>query len=158
MTHRLRDVGLSFLETATKRWEHEAGVPAPPAAVFGAISADPSTWTWFPGLSSGRYIGEAPPGVGSIREVHMGEDLYRETILAWEAPRRWAYRVDESSVDLFEALAEDWVVEGQADHSVVRWTFAVDPRPELAAALSEPPAVIGDVFRQAMANLGSRLA
>ncbi len=157
MTHRLRSVGLAFLAQAPRRWEFQAEIAAPPGAVFGAISADPSTWSWFPGITAGRYPGDGPHGVGSLREVWMGEVVYRETILAWDEPARWAYRVDESSLDFFDALAEDWVVDDCGDRAVVRWTFAVDPRPDLAAALTEPPALVGDTFHQAMGNLAARL-
>jgi hypothetical protein len=157
VTHRLRSVDLRFLAHAPRRWEWQAEVAASPAAVFGAISADPSTWSWFPGVTSGRYRGDEPHGVGSVREVWMGELLYRETILAWDEPCRWAYRVDESTVDFFDALAEDWVVEDRRDRAVVRWTFAVDPRSDLAEALTDPPALIGDTFQEAMGNLAARL-
>jgi hypothetical protein len=157
MTNRLRSVTLSFLESAPYRWDHRADVGAPQAAVFAAISADPSTWTWFPGITSGCYRSDGTPGVGSIREVRMGEVLYRETMLAWDEPSRWAYRVDESSVDFFQALAEDWVVEDLGDHACVRWTFAVEPSPELSLSLSDPPPLIADVFRQAMSNLDAHL-
>ena len=47
-TSQLRPVGLEFLETAAHRFEFDAPLAAPPASVFAAISADPSTWTWFP--------------------------------------------------------------------------------------------------------------
>ena len=158
MTHRLRSVGLEFLVEAPRRWRWQAEIAAPQAVVFGAISADPSAWTaWFPGITAGCYHGEGPHGAGTLREVWMGEVVYRETILAWDEPTRWAYRVDESSVDFFDALAEDWVVEDRGDRAVVRWTFAIDPRPDLAAGLTDPPALIGDTFREAMDNLAARL-
>src|SRR5919202_1806476 len=104
-------------------------VDAPQAKVFAAISADPSTWTWFPRLSSGGYEGDGPRGVGTKRWVKMTGITYNETMLAWDPPSRWAYRVDASSAPLAHALVEDWLIDPQGDHSVVRWTFAIDPRP-----------------------------
>jgi hypothetical protein len=53
--HRLEPVGLDFLTTAPVRFDYLAPLPAPTAAVFAAISADPSTWTWFPGLADAHY-------------------------------------------------------------------------------------------------------
>jgi uncharacterized protein YndB with AHSA1/START domain len=158
MTHRLRTVDLGFLDTAPKKFVFEATVPTSKETVFGAISADPSTWTWWPGHDDGRYETPAPHGVGSRRYMRMGDSWYRETILAWEAPTRWAYRVDESADALLEALVEEWVVEGDGDRTTVRWTFAVDPGADFAEAIGAAETMIGDMFEQAMANLSVRLS
>ena len=158
MTNKLRPENLDFIAAAPKRWTFDAEVAAPQARVFDAISADPSTWTWFPGLSSGGYEGEGPHGVGSKRHVSMTGTTYRETMLAWDPPGRWAYRVDETSVPLAHALVEDWVIEAKGDHAVVRWTFAIDPRPLFRAGLAVAPKVMGRLFRKAMANLSDELA
>jgi hypothetical protein len=45
------------------------------------------------------------------------------------------------------------VVEPKGDHSVVRWTFAIDPKPEIVALLGDLPAIVGKVFDDAMAGL-----
>jgi uncharacterized protein YndB with AHSA1/START domain len=157
MAHRLRTVDLDFLNTAPHRFVFEANVPASRETVFGAISADPSTWTWWPGHDEGRYETPAPHGVGSRRQMRMGDSWYRETILAWDAPRRWAYRVDESADSLVEALVEEWIVEGDGDRSTVRWTFAVEPGADFEAAIGSAKTMIGDMFEQAMKNLDARL-
>jgi len=157
VTNRLREVSLEFLDEAPKRWEFEARVDAPPGAVFAAISADPKTWEWFPGITGGGYEGDGPPGVGSIREARMGPSVYRETILAWDAPTRWAYRVDEMTVPFAHALVEDWTVRADGDGSVVRWTFAIDPRSLFRASLAVAPAAMGRLFRRAMRNLSLTL-
>jgi polyketide cyclase/dehydrase/lipid transport protein len=153
----MRAVELEFLADAPIRLEFVEPVHAPVEAVFAAISADPSSWSWFPGLDEGRYESAPPHGVGAIRYVRMAEWEYRETMLAWEPPRRWAYRVDESTGPAFAALAEDWVIEPDGDDARVRWTFAVD-----AAELALPPAslreVIGPVFAEAMLGLSARLS
>ena len=153
----MRSVELQFLVDAPIRLEFVEPVHASADAVFAAISADPSTWSWFPGLDEGRYESAPPHGVGAKRYVRMGEWEYRETMLAWEPPHRWAYRVDESTGPAFAALAEDWVIEPDGDDARVRWTFAVD-----AAELALPPAslreVIGPVFAEAMLGLSASLA
>lgn len=155
----LRDVGLEFLESAPHKFVFEAEVDAPRKDVWAAISADPSTWTnWFPGLDEGGYEGDGPPGVGTLRQIRMGDSRYRETMLAWDEPSRWAYRVDESTDPVAKALVEDWRIEDHGDRSIVRWTFAVDPGPQLADAIEVAESVIGDVFRQAMTNLSERLS
>ena len=157
--NQLREVGLDFLESAPHKFVFEAEVDAPRKDVWAAISADPSTWTeWFPGLDEGGYEGDGPPGVGTLRQIRMGDSRYRETMLAWDEPSRWAYRVDESTDPVAKALVEDWRMEERGDKTVVDWTFAVDPGPQLADAIEVAESVIGDVFRQAMGNLSKRLS
>lgn len=158
MKYHLRAVDLDFLATAPKKLVFAADVAAPRAAVFAAISADPSSWTWFPGISWGRYEGPAPYGVGSRREVRIGGTGYRETILAWNEPSRWAYRVDASSLPLAHACVEDWVLEDHGDHTTVRWIFAVDPTFLFQAGLPLAPLIMGGLFRRAMRNLSRTLA
>jgi hypothetical protein len=104
-TFELRAVELDFLESAPHRFEYAEPVGAPVDRVFAAIAADPSTWTWFPGIEEGAYE-TSTPGVGARRWVRIGGVKYRETMLAWDAPRRWAYRVDETSAPVFAALTE----------------------------------------------------
>ena len=158
MAHTLRTVELDFLNTAPHRFVFEASVAASKDDVFGAISADPETWTWWPGHDEGSYETPPPHGVGSRRHMRMGDSWYRETILAWDEPTRWAYRVDESANSLIDALVEEWVVDGDDDRSDVRWTFAVEPSASLAAGFGAAKTAIGDMFDQAMANLGKQLA
>ncbi|MGZ4678255.1 MAG: SRPBCC family protein [Acidimicrobiia bacterium] len=155
--HQLAPVGLDFLESAPVRFDYAAELPAPADRVFAVISADPVTWTWFPGLTEGRYEDGPPYGVGTRRAVVMEGVTYRETVLAWDEPTRWAYRVDESSESTFRALAEDWVMEPQGDQSVLRWTFAVDPVPDLTALIAGAREMIGSVFLDAMDSLAAYL-
>jgi hypothetical protein len=157
MASKLRAVSIEFLETAPKRWAYEATVSAPQQTVFDAISADPSTWKWFPGISGGGYSGTMPPGVGTIREARMGPTVYRETMMAWDAPTRWVYRVDEMTVPLAKALVEEWLVTPQGNQSVVRWTFAIEPKPMFNAGGPATPRVMGSLFRRAMRNLSASL-
>jgi hypothetical protein len=154
---RLREVSPDFLTTAPKRWHFEGIVAAPQERVFDAIAADPSTWTWFPGFSTGRYKGPGPHGAGAIREVRVGPSIYRETIVVWDRPTRWVYRVDSTTVPLAHALVEEWTVEPAGSGSRVRWTFAVDPRAMFRAMGPLTPIVLGRVFRTAMRNLEAEL-
>ena len=156
--HRLAPVGLDFLTSAPVRFDYTAPLPAPPDTVFAAVSADPSTWTWFPGLANARYESAAPHGVGTIRSVVMDGVAYRETLLAFDAPTRWAYRVDESSDATFRALAEDWVIAPAGDGSTLTWTFAVEPQPELLEVIQGARDVIGGVFLRAMDAFADHLA
>lgn len=160
MAHQLRPVDLSFLSEAPVIEVFCAAVQAPRADVFARISADPSTWSWFPGIANAGYDGDEPHGVGSRRHVHMAGTFYGETMLAWDAPSRWTYRVDETSIPLAHALVEEWaVLDGDDDgaSSIVRWTFAIDPKPMFNVARFAGAAVMGALFRRAMANLDRQL-
>jgi hypothetical protein len=126
--------------------------------VFAAISADPSTWGWFPGVDEGSYEGDGAPGVGTRRWVHVGGVKYRETMLAWDEPRRWTYRVDETSAPVFAALLEDWVMEpADGDTTTLRWTFAFDPLPETAELMTGARELIGSTFHDATRGLDAQL-
>jgi hypothetical protein len=156
--HPLRAVELDFLDAAPHRFDYDEPIAAPQAAVFAAICADPSTWSWFPGVDEGSYEGGGAPGVGTRRWVHVGGVKYRETMLAWDEPRRWAYRVDETSAPVFGALLEDWVMEPSAGGTTtLRWTFAFDPLPETAALMSGARDLIGGTFHDAARGLDARL-
>src|SRR5262249_52549791 len=158
MAHQLRTVELDFVDKAPHRFVFEASVPASQETVFGAISDDPSTWTWWPGHEGGAYETPAPHGVGSRREMHMGESRYRETILAWDEPTRWASRVDGIADALIDALGEEWVGGGDGERSSGRWTCAVERGPDMEAAIRAAKTMIADMFAQAMATLGARLS
>ncbi|MGZ4753835.1 MAG: SRPBCC family protein [Acidimicrobiia bacterium] len=157
--HSLRPVGLEFLESAPQRFEYQEPLAAPSAAVFAAISSDPSTWGWFPGIEEGSYEGDAPAGLGARRWVRIGGVKYRETMLAWDAPRRWAYRVDETSAPMFAALLEDWVTEpADGGTTMLHWTFAFEPLAETAELLVGAHELIGATFHDAARALDAKLA
>jgi carbon monoxide dehydrogenase subunit G len=154
---KLRPEGLEFVQTAPKRWMFEAIVDAPRERVFAAISADPSTWKdWFPGFSKGGYVGK--PGLDCGRWVRVGGTTYRETMVAWDEPSRWTYRVDSSTVPLARALVEDWYLEELGDRTVVRWTFAVEPAFWFRAMTPFVVRVMARLFKRAMRNLSEELA
>jgi polyketide cyclase/dehydrase/lipid transport protein len=153
----LRPVDLDFVRTAPKRYVFEAMVPADRSRVFAAVSGDPSGWKdWFPGISSGAY--EGPPGVGAMRFVKVRGTSYFETILAWDDPSRWTFRVDRATLPIAKALVEDWTFEEHANGTLARWTFTLEPsvlfrvvRPVMIPAMAR-------LFRRAMRNLGDELA
>ena len=160
MPFRLRAEGLEFLERAPRILAFSRVVPAPREQVFATVVADPSTWrTWFPGLHAGGYVGPPPYAVGSGRYVKVrGMGTYRETVMAWDEPSRWVYRVDSTSMPMLRALMEEWTFEEATDGTLVRWTFACDPRAWFGVLLRVAPGQLERVFDQAMRNLSSQLA
>ena len=87
----------------------------------------------------------------------MAGTTYKETILAWEPPTRWAYRVDECSAPIARALVEDWVIQPKGEGSVVRWTFTIDPRALFIAGMPVAGKLMGSLFAKAMKNLSEQL-
>ena len=158
MTSRLRQEGVGFVDAAPRRYAFEAEVAAPRERVFAAVTADPSTWNWFPGLTAGGYEDPGAHGVGSRRWVRAMGIRYRETILARDEPTRWVYRVDECSVPLVSALVEEWRFEDHNSATSVRWTFAVDPRSMYRLLVPAPRSIMGPMFRRAMRNLQAELS
>jgi hypothetical protein len=156
----LHVVGLEFLETAPVRHTTRELVPRPPEAVFAAIAEDPAGWgSWYPGFShQGRYLTPPPHGAGAVREVTMSGVRFREQILVWDAPRRWAFVVDQASLPFARAFVEDYQVQPERDGAIVEWTLAMDPHPLLRLADPLTAELIPLLFRRAMRNLSRRLA
>ncbi len=127
--------------------------------VFDAL-ADPVRWgDWFPGFDhSGHWITNSPPGVGSRRVVRVGGITFEETIIAWEPPNRFAFRVDRATIPIARALAEDYRIVGHPDECVLEWTFATDPYPVLRPLMGLYQPLMRRIFTRAAANLEKHLA
>ncbi|MGW7266158.1 SRPBCC family protein [Streptomyces sp. NPDC054842] len=154
MARRLRPVGLDFVELAPLRLVFAREVTAPPDAVFHALADDVSGWAeWFSAVKLAR-----PTAGGAGREVRLkGGTRFEETVLAAEAPRVYAYRVDVTNAPGFRALAEEWRLTPAGSGTLVRWTFAADGSAPFRLALGLGRAGLGRAFRDAVAALDRRL-
>src|SRR5512139_1750129 len=105
----LRPEGLTFLHTAPLRLVHAGTVRAAPEAVFQALAAEPEGWpSWYGAVVGNEYRGDGPHGVGSRRRVRLtGGVTFHETVLAWDGPSRYAYRIDRCTVPGLRALVEE---------------------------------------------------
>lgn len=83
----------------------------------------------------------------------MNGITYRETIVAWDEPHRWTYRVDSTTVPMAKALVEEWTIEPRERHCIVRWTFAVDPGVFFTLTAPIAPHLMGRLFKRAMRKL-----
>lgn len=157
-TLRAEDTG--FLATAPRVLELTREVKAAPEQVFDALVADPASWReWFPGLRGGAYPDPAASGVGARRQVVVrGMGRLAETVMAFDRPRRWVYRVDRSMLPVARALMEEWTLDGRAGVTSVRWRFAIDPTPVFGLLMLAGSSLMGRTFHQAMRNLERRLA
>jgi uncharacterized protein YndB with AHSA1/START domain len=160
MPAALQPVTLDFLATAPIQHTSIETVPHPPEVVFAAIAENPASWgNWFPGFThTGRYLSDAPHHAGSVREVTMFGNRYRERIIAWEPPHHWAFCVDQATIPIARSLAEEYRITGDGGESTVQWKMAMIPRGPLRAAGPLVDPLFSRLFRRAMQNLSRELA
>jgi carbon monoxide dehydrogenase subunit G len=129
MWFKMRAVDLDFLGTAPRVYTVERSIAAPGSAVWDAFS-DPTTWRyWWPGVTSASYGSSPKPyGVGTFREATVSGQRYEETIVAWDAGRRFAYYIDRATVPIAKAQLECTEMEDDGTGTRVRWTIACEPR------------------------------
>lgn len=158
--YEMRPVGLEFLDEAPLRVEIALTTALSPERVWGAF-VDPRSWTaWFPGVRDASYPGQSPPfGVGTLRAADVEGELFEETILAWQEPLRWTYRIDRCTAPLAHAQVESTELAPSASGGTrVAWILASDPREGLAAARDALPAILERRLGAALANLERGLA
>ncbi|WP_030559131.1 SRPBCC family protein [Streptomyces aureocirculatus] len=156
MARRLRPVGLEFLKTAPVRLVFAREVFAPARTVYAALADDVEGWPeWFTAVTS---AGPVDGGRGRVVRLRGGT-RFRETILAAEPPRTYAYRVDVTNAPGLRALVEEWSLSPLTDTSTrVRWTFAAEAVAPLRLALTYGRRGLDRSFTTAVTNLDRRLA
>jgi len=151
--YELRPVDMSFVTTAKRIYVMEGTVAFPPEAVWDYVT-DPSTWNrWFPGLRSARYDGEPPHGVGAKRVADMGLAKYEETILTWDEPHEWAYRIDRATLPIATAQVESTQLKPIPGGTRLRWILATDPRLLLKVASPRLERRLRSMWTQALLRL-----
>ncbi|MCW2524406.1 MAG: polyketide cyclase [Frankiales bacterium] len=159
MAKNLRAVGLDFLDTAPSRTVAQLRIGHPVAEVFAALADHPEDWgSWYPGFGQGgHYVPPTPPGLGATRAMKVGGLLTTETIIAWDAPTRWAFYISRATMPGIRAFAEDYQLASDGAETVLTWTLAVD----LAPAGKPLGPVLGKfgpaLSRRAFANLDRHL-
>ncbi len=120
------EVGMEFLDNAKLKFVVEAMTHLPRQKVWDAF-ANPNTWQhWFPKVECVFYSGATPYGVGTTRRSIVDGILYDETMLVWEEPRRWGYRINKATFAIAKAQLEITEFEAIASGTRVRWTLACD--------------------------------
>lgn len=109
MHRTLKPVQLDFVDLAPIVHTLNMELDASAERVYEMLSDSPATWTWMPSVRGGRWL-TSEHGVGGRRQILVGPAKITETVLAAEPGRRWAYRIDTTSVPLANALVEDWVL------------------------------------------------
>ena len=157
MKHQLRAEDSEFATSPPRAFVFDAVVDAPRDRVFEAIVENVHTWKeWFPGIKGGSYASAGDHGVGATRLLVLAGARARETILVYEPPCHWVYRVDATSIPIARAIVETWGFDDVAQGTHVAWKFAIDPM-LLFRVLPFPQLTIGAVWRRGMRNLSARL-
>jgi uncharacterized protein YndB with AHSA1/START domain len=150
--HHTRTVDLDFVHSAPVRLVFSADLAAPPEAVHDALAKDTEGWAeWFDAVTAA-----VPTAAG--RDVSLkGGIRFQETVLAADAPTRYAYRADATNAPGLHALLEDWTLSPTpASGTHLQWTFAADGSPVLRAALRLARPGLGRAFRAAARALDRR--
>ncbi|WP_372406076.1 SRPBCC family protein [Streptomyces luteireticuli] len=162
MPRRLRPVGADFADGPARagaplRMTFAARTAADPERVHRALAEDVAGWSrWFRAVTLARPVAGAGRSRREIRLV--GGARFVETVMAVEAPCRYAYRVDVTNVPGPRALLEDWRLSPAGRGTVVRWTVAVDAPAPVRRALRLARPVFSAGFRDAMRGLDRYLA
>ncbi|MFJ5304646.1 SRPBCC family protein [Streptomyces sp. NPDC088350] len=154
MAHRLRPVGIDFVETAPVRLVFTREVTASPEAVFRALAEDVAGWSeWFSAVTSAR-----PTGDGAGREIRLrGGTRFEETVLVAKSPETYAYRVDVTNAPGIRALVEEWRLAPAGGGTRVQWTFAADGSAVFRGVVRLARPGLGRAFKGAVTALDRRL-
>lgn len=155
MARRLRAVEMDFAETAPVRLVFTARVTQAPAPVYRALAEQVADWpAWFKAVTLARSTHD-----GAGREIGLrGGVRFRETVVAAERERCYAYRVDETNVPGVRALLEEWRLSPSGSGTRIRWTFAADGPASFRFALAAARPGLGRAFRSAVGALDTRLS
>jgi hypothetical protein len=157
--HQLREVEPSYVDTAPKRYTFTATIAVPIDVAWKELSAPPESWSeWFPAVSKGGFEGPPPYGVGTKRWVRATATDFRETVVEYEEPRLFTYRVDQASRPIAKVLVERWTLEPDGDGTRISWTMAMEPRLLFRLLNPAPGLTMRPIFRRAMRNLERRLS
>lgn len=160
-----RPVGLEFLEAAPVRLSFAGTLRAAPGVVFDAVARDVEALPrWYGAVAAAEYggvgvgVGDAGIGVGAKRRVRLvGGVTFHEEVIAWDAPDRYAYRMERTSVPGIRAMAERWAVVETSRGTRLVWTIALDAVAGVAAMARAMGPGLGVATRRAVGRLDREL-
>ena len=159
MGKRLRPVTAEFLERAPTRLVFVSQLTAEPEQVFHELTEDPSTWPlWFTSIRSAAWTGPPPYGVAAGRAVTLrGGAHFVESVVVWDEPRRFVYRVEQTNVPGVLAWMEEWLLAPSANGgTVLRFTIAVDATTAVRATVRLARPGVARSVHAAAARLDAR--
>ncbi|MEY9965064.1 hypothetical protein ABIA33_003106 [Streptacidiphilus sp. MAP12-16] len=159
MAKLLRPVTADFLDRAPTRLVLAAKLHAKPDDVFRELSEDASTWPlWFREVRSAGYTGPPPYGPGAGRAVTLhGGVHFVESIVVWDQPHRFVYRVEETNLPGVHAWMEEWLLAPSAEGgTALRFTIALDVALPLQVGMRLSRPGVARAIRVAAARLDAR--
>ena len=133
-----RKVDLDFFSDAPILIKSEVTLPCSAAALFRCFE-DAEAWAeWVSVIEKVEWTSPGPFEVGTTRTVSMpGGMVAYEEFIAWDPPRRMAFRFNQFNQRFLSAFAEDYqVTELGAGRCHLLWTVGIEQRG--AAGLLSP--------------------
>ena len=146
----LKAVDESFFDLAPQRFSHTWEINQPADSVWTQLIGD-KPMHWCRGLNI-RWNSPAPFGVGTTRTAQvLGLVKMQEQYFLWEEGHRKAFFGASMNLPLFNALAEDYVVEPRGDSACAyTWRIAIEP-----SAAGKPGAPLNSlIFASAFRDTG----
>jgi uncharacterized protein YndB with AHSA1/START domain len=159
MANLLRPVTAGFVEDAPTRLVFENTLRAEPESIFRELTEDAATVPlWFKPVRSAAYTGPPPYGPGAGRAVTLrGGVHFVESVVVWEEPRRFVYRVEQTNAPGVHAWIEEWLLEpAPGGGTLLRFTMAFDAAPIVSAVMRLARPGVARSVRVAAARLDTR--
>ncbi|MGW3634621.1 SRPBCC family protein [Streptomyces sp. NPDC005122] len=160
MMRKLRSISLDGLDKEPIRFNYSRLVPAAPEDLFRALADDVERWPeWFPLVTDVSYLSARPYSRDSSRSLSMKTGRnFTSTVIVFDRPHRYAYRIDTCNVPLMRAGIEEWTLTPNAKGTVVRWRFSIDLAGPAGLLLRYLPGLLTPLIAQAVCNLGRHAA
>ena len=154
MRFACRPVTADFFATAPIVFRHGVDVPASAATVFSYFEDERAWPEWFSDITRVVWTSPRPFGVGTTRTVSLKTVTVDEHFFRWEPGRRFSFFLTGATLPIFEALAEDYLLEESGPTST-RFTYTVAIAPRLLIKLGGAMArrQLDDGFRRGCVGL-----
>ena len=154
MRFACRPVDAGFFDTAPIVFRHSVQVAATAARAFSYFEDERAWPEWFTDITRVVWTSPRPFGVGTTRTVTLKTLTVDEQFFRWEQGRRFSFFLTSATLPLFEALAEDYLLEETSPGST-RFTYTVAIAPRLIIKLGGAMArrQLDDGFRRGCVGL-----
>lgn len=155
MSEPCEKVGMEFFDQARYCFRAHEVVAATPERVFEVFLDGPAWTKWATPITGVEWTSPFPLEVGSTRTVSMWGGLEgHEEFIAWDPPRRMAFRFNEVSKPGVAAFAEDYRVTDLGEgRCLVEWAMAMVPAGPSARTFPVMAPLMGLGVRHMLANL-----
>lgn len=126
MAYKLKPIGDEWFQEAPLVIPASVELDAPAERVWEALGSD-AMWSWAPIIDRVQWTTPRPHAAGSIRRLRvLGLNTIEEEFYRWDVNRRATFRVTQQTRQMFEALAEDFLLEPLDGGARTRltWTMA----------------------------------